>query len=187
MRLQGKSTPDALHAHAAQATMFGHGTDTPMGRLTRGGLQGQRDYTLNLCVGKGSWRPRTHLIKQSIETLDDKPAAPLTDALFGQVHLLSYRSVGFAGRTKQYDTSTLCQGLSRLGTSCPSLQGLTFFSAQDQRRNRTSSAHLNLLFYIPDVSVSKLLNDFLDRTLGPRSLQRFAPYYLSRLRKRRRH
>jgi hypothetical protein len=151
MRLQGKSMPDALHAHTAQATMFGHRTDTPVGGLTRGGLQSQRDHTLNLCVGKGSRSPRTRLIEQSIETLDYKAATPFAHALLGQVHLLSYPSVGFAGRTKQYDTSSLRQGLRCLGPSCPSLQGLAFLSVQNQYRNRTSSAHLNSPSYITDV------------------------------------
>src|ERR1044072_2893232 len=104
MRLQGKSTPDALYAHTTQATMFGHRTDTPVGGLAWGRLQCQCDHPLNFRVVNGAWSSGTRLIEQSIEALGNKPAAPFSHALFGHSHLFSHRRVCLGTRTQKNDT-----------------------------------------------------------------------------------
>src|SRR5688572_5921164 len=151
MRLQGKSTPDAMDAHTAQATLFGHRTNTPVGRLAWGGLQCQCDHPLHRSVVNGAWSSRTRFIEQSIEAFGNKPAAPLSHTLFGQAHLFSDRRVRFGTRTQQNDPRSLRQGLRRLGPSCPLLQRSTFLGAQDQTWNRTSSSHAGSPSYATDV------------------------------------
>ena len=96
MRLQGKSTPDAMDAHTAQATMFGHRTDTPVGGLAGDGLQCQCDHPLHLSVVNGAWSSRTRLIEQSIEALANKAAAPFSHTLLGQAHPFSDSRVRLA-------------------------------------------------------------------------------------------
>src|SRR5262245_3031175 len=145
MGSQCKGVPDTPYGGVAQAARLRHRTSAPMRGILRCRLQGHRQHPLHLRITEPKGGSRSRFVQKTIETFVHKPAAPLPYGLYRQVkpsrHYCITRSVG----TRQNHSRTLCQSLSRLRPSSPSLKSCLFFSRQHQCCNRSSSSHRGLL------------------------------------------
>src|SRR5690349_1083154 len=141
VRLQPKGAPDAADRALTQSAALGHRTRTPVGRISRGALQGQPYHALNLRITDLTRWPRTRLVEQTIEPVVHKALPPFAHGLWSYPESARNRPVGIASRALQHNARPLGQCLRTRGPARPILQALALFYRQAQSGYRSPSPH----------------------------------------------
>ena len=141
MRLKSKCPPDTTNCALAQANSPRQRPSTPVSGVGRHSLQGHSHGSFHISIGDLSRSAWTWLVKQAVQTLLEKTAAPLPDRLGAESRLGRNHSVTPSSSATDYHSAPLCQCLAGFCSSNPVLQRFALLYRQREWRNRSSSTH----------------------------------------------
>src|SRR4029077_20947532 len=96
----------------------------PVGRVTRGLLQGLDDHSLDVVVGDRAWRSRTRLLTQPIQPARQETLPPPPPRVTRDTELCTDRHVGAALGARQHDPAPQRQRLRTVASARPTLERL---------------------------------------------------------------